>query len=92
MTPSQEKPRRRRARKIVHLADRRLDPVPLVVEYLEDLLAQAKRGEIRGFVFAAVGTAGNIITSKEYREGGGAALFMAMERLKFRILADLGAE
>jgi hypothetical protein len=71
---------------IVSLAERRLEPVARVVEVLEDMLARAKAGEVRG---VAIGTACDAkCDGSVYAIGDQtiATLVLAVERVKLRLL------
>lgn len=70
----------------VSLAAARLAPRPEVVEMLEDLLARAKSGEIRGIAVAAGCDAGSDGSAFEVGDSSIASLYLGMERLKLRLL------
>ena len=81
-----------RRKKVVSLAARRVEPVPEVIAGLEDLLARAKRGEIRGFVFAASADMNCDATAFVLGDGSIASLYLGIERAKVRLLEYRGEE
>lgn len=71
---------------VVSLADRRLAPVPEVVAMFADLLRRAESGEIRGAVVGAACDAHCEATTYELGDGTIAALYLAIERARLRLL------
>ena len=79
----------RTRRKVVSLAERRLEPVPEVVAGIANLLDMAKRGEVRGYVIAVSADGGCDGTGYEIGDGTIAQLVLAIERAKLRLLTEL---
>lgn len=73
---------------IISLADRRLEPVPDVVEALEHILERARRGEVRGLAIAATVPSGRWSTAYVIGDTGLPALNLAVDLLKSRLLAN----
>lgn len=76
------------AGRVISLADRRLEPVPAVVEQLEQALERARRGEIRGLAIAATVPSGRWTSAYVIGDTGLPALNLAVDLLKSRLLAN----
>lgn len=80
--------RRARRRKVVSLAERRLEPVQAVLNALTMATAEALDGKVRGIAIAMTLDAHCEATVYELGDGGVAPLVLACERLKLRLLDE----
>lgn len=76
----------------VSLTEIRLQPRTEVVEAIEELLADAKSGRIRGYAFVGSLSDHCMATGYELGDGAVADLVCAIERLKLRLLAVGGED
>jgi len=71
---------------VASLEEIRQEPHPDVVQYLTDLLEEAKAGRVRGVACAATLRDGHTISAWEPGDASYAELYLAIERLRVAML------